>query len=76
MPRVRLISTALAVLVAGAFTTTVAQAPASVAADPPWHANSIGTKSVVARDEFYQGLRDLDAERFIAARNWRKPATT
>jgi len=69
MPRVRLISTALAVLVAGAFTTTVAQAPASVAADPPWHANSIGTKSVVARDEFYQGLRDLDAERFIAARN-------
>jgi len=69
MPRVRLISTALALLVAGAATTTTAQAPASIAADPPWHANSIGTTSVTARDEFYQGLRDLDAERFIAARN-------
>ena len=69
MPRVRLISTTLALLVAGASsTTTTAQAPASVVSDPPWHANSLGTKSVVARDEFYQGLRDLDAERFIAAR--------
>ena len=67
--RVRLISTALALLVAGASTITVAQAPASVAADPPWHANSIGTTNTTARDEFYQGLRDLDAERFIAARN-------
>lgn len=70
MPRVRLISTALALLIAGASTTTItAQAPASVAADPPWHANSIGTSSTIARDEFYQGLRDLDAERFIVARN-------
>lgn len=68
MYRARLISTALVLLAAGAATTT-AQAPASVAADPPWHANSIGTSNTTARDEFYQGLRDLDAERFIAARN-------
>ena len=67
MPRVRLVSTALALLVAGA-STTIAQAPASIVGDPPWHASSLGTKSVAARSEFYQGLRDLDAERFIAAR--------
>src|SRR5947209_10011748 len=69
MPRVRLISTALAFLVPGALATTIAaQAPAAVAVSPPWHASSIGTSSTTARDEFYQGLRDLDAERFIAAR--------
>ncbi len=69
MPRVRLIFTALALVIAGTSSPTIAQAPASVAADPPWHANSIGTTNTTARDEFYQGLRDLDAERFIAARN-------
>ena len=69
MPRVRLISSALAFLVPGALATTIAaQAPAAVAVSPPWHASSIGTSSTTARDEFYQGLRDLDAERFIAAR--------
>ena len=69
MPRVRLISTALAFLITGASTTTItAQAPAAIAAAIPWHASSIGKSSPAARDEFYQGLRDLDAERFIAAR--------
>lgn len=70
MPRVRLISTALALLITGASTTTItAQAPASIAAVArPWSASSIGTSSATARDEFYQALRDLDAERFIVAR--------
>ena len=69
MPRVRLISTALAFLSTGALTTAIsAQAPAAIVAQPPWHASSIGTSSTTARDEFYQGLRDLDAERFIVAR--------
>src|SRR3954471_2560256 len=69
MPRVSIISAALASLIAGALPTTItAQAPASIAAVRPWHASSIGTSSATARDEFYQGLRDLDAERFIAAR--------
>jgi tetratricopeptide (TPR) repeat protein len=70
MPRVRTIFTALAFLVTGALATTItAQAPAAIVAAPAWHANSIGTSSTTARDEFYQGLRDLDAERFIAARD-------
>src|SRR2546423_9822927 len=69
MPRVRLISTALAFLSTGALTTAItAQAPAAIVAQPPWHAGSIGTSSTTARDEFYQGLRDLDAERVIVAR--------
>src|SRR5437762_1571501 len=69
MPRVRLISTALAFIITGAFTTAIAaQAPAAIVAEPVWHASSIGTSSTTARDEFYQGLRDLDAERFIVAR--------
>ena len=70
MPRVRLISTALAFLATGALTTTItAQAPAAIAAvTRPWSPSAIGTSSTTARDEFYQGLRDLDAERFIVAR--------
>ena len=69
MPRVRLISTALALAITGAITTTItAQAPASTVVTVTWHAASLGTSSTTARDEFYQGLRDLDAERFIAAR--------
>ncbi len=70
MPRVRIISAALAFFVAGALATTLtAQAPASIAAaTPSWHAASIGKSSTAARTEFYQGLRDLDAERFIVAR--------
>src|SRR3954464_6387799 len=69
MPRVRIISAALALLTTRAFTTTItAQAPASIAAVRPWHASSIGTSSAIARDELYQALRHLDAERFIVAR--------
>ena len=69
MPRVRLISIALALLLPGASTTITAQAPAAIAAvAQPWSASSIGTSSATAREEFYQGLRDLDAERFIVAR--------
>src|SRR5207237_5677864 len=68
MPRVRLVSTALAFLITGALTTATAQAPAAIVAGPVWHAVSIGTSSTTARDEFYQGLRDLDAERVIVAR--------
>src|SRR3954465_10063836 len=69
MPRFRILSAAFSLLITGAYTTTItAQAPASIAAVRPWHASSIGTSSATARDEFYQALRDLDAERFIAAR--------
>ncbi len=69
MPRVRLISTALALLIAGASNTTItAQALAPVSAPSPWRSSTLGTSSAAARAEFYQGLRDLDAERFIAAR--------
>jgi len=69
MPRVRLIYSALAFLITGALNTTItAQAPAAMVSAPVWHASSIGTSSAAARDEFYQGLRDLDAERFIVAR--------
>ena len=68
MPRVRLISTALALALSTVIANVVAQAPAAIAANPPWHATALGTSSTVARDEFYQGLRDLDAERFIRAR--------
>src|SRR2546423_11338389 len=68
MPHLRLVSTTLALVIAGVSATTTAQAPASAPPDLPWHASSIGTSSTTARDEFYQGLRDLDAERFIVAR--------
>src|SRR2546423_13951773 len=68
MPRVRFISTTLAFLVTGAFSTAIAQAPAAIVAASAWHGGSIRTSSTTARDEVYQGLRDLDAERFIAAR--------
>ena len=68
MPRVRFISATFAFLATGAFSTAIAQAPAAIVAASAWHGGSIGTSSTTARDEFYQGLRDLDAERFIVAR--------
>ena len=69
MAHARLISAALVFIGTGALATTItAQAPAAVVADVPWHATALGTSSTAARDEFYQGLRDLDAERFIRAR--------
>jgi tetratricopeptide (TPR) repeat protein len=52
----------------GLTTTISAQAPAAAAAARIWKTDAIGTSSTTARDEFYQGLHDLDAERFIVAR--------
>ena len=75
MLRVRLLSSALVLILTGAISTIGAgqgtpatTASTSGATARVWFVNSIGTTSETARQEFMQGLRDQDAERFIDAR--------
>ena len=69
MLRFRRLSTALAVLVTGACTTTgTGTGTVTPARDEAFFVTPIGTTSAVARAEFMQGLRDFDGERFLAAR--------
>ncbi|HEV7388302.1 MAG TPA: tetratricopeptide repeat protein [Gemmatimonadaceae bacterium] len=69
MLRVRLLSTALAILVTGACTTTGTGTTARPAGDRSFLITPLGTESAAARAEFMQGLRDLDGERFVVARD-------
>jgi tetratricopeptide (TPR) repeat protein len=69
MLRVRLLSTALALVAVGACTATSTRTATTPAAgDQSFFVTPIGTTSATARAEFLQGLRDQDAERFIDAR--------
>ncbi len=68
MLRVRLLSTALALVATGACTTT-GTGTATPVAEQSFFVTPLGTTSEVARTEFYAGLRDLDGERFIDARH-------
>ena len=78
MLRVRLLSSALVLILTGAIstisngqsTTTPATTVSTSGVTPGvWFINTLGTTSETARQEFLQGLRDQDAERFIEARN-------
>src|SRR5256714_6079854 len=74
MLRVRLLSTALALVVTGACSTTgtgtatPATRATPAASDQSFFVPPLGTTSAAARAEFLQGLRDADAERFLDAR--------
>lgn len=77
MLRVRLLSSALVLILTGAIssisggqnaTTPTRTASTSGAIPGVWFVNTLGTTSETARQEFLQGLRDLDAERFLDAR--------
>src|SRR5690349_5009709 len=75
MLSVRRLSTALALVLTGALasiggaqSTPATTASMPSASDRLWFAESLGTTSATARQEFLQGLRDADAERGIEAR--------
>ncbi|HKR08306.1 MAG TPA: hypothetical protein VJS39_03875, partial [Gemmatimonadaceae bacterium] len=75
MLRVRLLSSALVLILTGAISTiaTAQNTPATTVSTAGttarlWFVNTLGTTSETARQEFLQGLRDQDAERFIDAR--------
>src|SRR5689334_16317360 len=77
MLRVRLLSSALVLILTGAIssissgqstTTPATTASTSGTVTRLWFVNTLGTTSETARQEFMQGLRDLDAERFLDAR--------
>lgn len=72
MLRVRPLSTALALLITGACTTTgtatATSTPTPTRAGDQFFVSPLGTESAAARAEFMQGIRNLDAERFVVAR--------
>ena len=70
MLRVPPLFTALAMILAGACTTTgTGTATPAAVADESLIAIPVTTQSATARSEFLQGLRDFDAERFVDARH-------
>ena len=85
MLRVRLLSSTLVLTLAGAISTvstgqstsTPATTVSTTGSTPHlWFVNALGTTSETARQEFLQGLRDQDAERFIDAKTHFNAAVT
>src|SRR2546423_10206212 len=75
MLRVRLLSSALVLILTEAISTistgqSTLATPVSTTGGTPrvWFVNTPGTTSETARQAFMQALRDLDAERFVDAR--------